>query len=89
MSETTAATEAPTKNAKLVSWVEEIAELTQPDSIHWCDGSAEEYDGLAQQLVDAGTFEALRRQAAQLLSSPLQPLGRRARRGQDVHLLRA
>ena len=59
MSETTAATEAPTKNAKLVSWVEEIAELTQPDSIHWCDGSAEEYDALAQQLVDAGTFEKL------------------------------
>ena len=59
MSETTAATEAPTKHAKLVSWVEEIAELTQPDSIHWCDGSAEEYDALAQQLVDAGTFEKL------------------------------
>ena len=59
MSETTAATEAPTKHAKLVSWVEEIAELTQPDSIQWCDGSAEEYDALAQQLVDAGTFEKL------------------------------
>ena len=59
MSETTAATEASTKHAKLVSWVKEIAELTQPDSIHWCDGSAEEYDALAQQLVDAGTFEKL------------------------------
>jgi len=32
VSETTAATEAPTKHAKLVSWVNEIAELTQPDS---------------------------------------------------------
>jgi phosphoenolpyruvate carboxykinase (GTP) len=59
VSETTAATEAPTKNAKLVSWVEEIAELTQPDAVHWCDGSAEEYDALAQQLVEAGTFEKL------------------------------
>ena len=59
MSETSATKEAPTKHAKLVSWVEEIAELTQPDSIHWCDGSAEEYDRLAQQLVDAGTFEKL------------------------------
>ncbi|MGH2956683.1 MAG: phosphoenolpyruvate carboxykinase (GTP) [Solirubrobacterales bacterium] len=59
MSESTVAAEAPTKHAKLVSWVEEIAELTQPDRIHWCDGSAEEYDALAQQLVDAGTFTRL------------------------------
>jgi phosphoenolpyruvate carboxykinase (GTP) len=49
----------PTKNAKLTAWVEEIATLTQPDEIHWCDGSAEEYDRLTQQLVDAGTFKRL------------------------------
>jgi phosphoenolpyruvate carboxykinase (GTP) len=52
-------TGAPTKNAKLISWVEEVATLTQPDSIHWCDGSAEEYDALCRQLVEAGTFEKL------------------------------
>ncbi len=50
---------APTQNKKLVTWVEEISALTKPDSIHWCDGSAEEYDSLAQDLVDAGTFERL------------------------------
>jgi len=50
---------APTTHAKLLSWVEEIASLTQPDSIRWCDGSAEEYDALAQALIDAGTFERL------------------------------
>jgi phosphoenolpyruvate carboxykinase (GTP) len=59
VSESIAAAEAPTKHATLVSWVQEIAELTQPESIHWCDGSAEEYDQLAQELVDAGTFEKL------------------------------
>ena len=58
MSQTTAAT-APTTHAKLLDWVGEIADLTKPDAIHWCDGSAEEYDSLAQGLVDAGTFERL------------------------------
>src|SRR3954451_11412378 len=52
-------TSAPTTNKKLLDWVEEIAELTQPDAIHWCDGSADEYDSLCQGLVDAGTFERL------------------------------
>ncbi len=49
----------PTKNRKLANWVGEVAALTQPDAVHWCDGSAEEYDRLAQGLVDAGTFERL------------------------------
>ena len=56
MSQTTA---AATTNESLLAWVEETAELTQPDSVHWCDGSAEEYDRLCQQLVQAGTFERL------------------------------
>jgi phosphoenolpyruvate carboxykinase (GTP) len=46
----------PTKNKRLIEWVEEVARLTTPDRIHWCDGSAEEYDELCQQLVDNGTF---------------------------------
>jgi phosphoenolpyruvate carboxykinase (GTP) len=52
-------TTVPTKNEKLVSWVEQAAALTQPDDVVWCDGSAEEYDRLCQLLVDAGTFERL------------------------------
>ncbi len=36
---TTLSTSAPTTNRHLVRWVEKIAELTQPDAIHWCDGS--------------------------------------------------
>jgi phosphoenolpyruvate carboxykinase (GTP) len=58
MSQTTAAT-APTTHVKLLDWVGEIAALTKPDAIHWCDGSAEEYDALAQTLIEAGTFERL------------------------------
>src|SRR4051812_49228825 len=50
---------ALTTNQKLKQWVGEIAALTKPDSVHWCDGSGEEYDALAQVLIDAGTFERL------------------------------
>jgi phosphoenolpyruvate carboxykinase (GTP) len=53
------ATAVPTQNAKLIGWVQEVAALTQPDAVHWCDGSEEEYDALCQVLVDAGTFERL------------------------------
>src|SRR6185312_15353946 len=49
----------PTKHERLLAWVEEVAGLTMPDTIHWCDGTAEEYDELCQALVDNGTFERL------------------------------
>jgi phosphoenolpyruvate carboxykinase (GTP) len=52
-------TTVPTRNRALIEWVEEVASRTQPDDVHWCDGSAEEYDALARVLVEAGTFERL------------------------------
>jgi phosphoenolpyruvate carboxykinase (GTP) len=50
---------ASTDHIRLQAWVADVAELTQPDAIHWCDGSDEEYEQLAQTLLDAGTFERL------------------------------
>ena len=47
------------KNTKLIAWVADMAKLTKPDSIYWCDGSDEEYARLCQQLVDSGTFVKL------------------------------
>jgi phosphoenolpyruvate carboxykinase (GTP) len=53
-------TTAPTTtHARLLHWVDEWAEILTPDRVEWCDGSAEEYDALAQQLVDVGTFTRL------------------------------
>ncbi|MFI6443302.1 phosphoenolpyruvate carboxykinase (GTP) [Kitasatospora sp. NPDC050543] len=50
---------APTRHKRLLAWVSEIAELTQPDRIEWCDGSEEEYQRLAELLVAQGTFKKL------------------------------
>ena len=50
---------APTKHAGLLSWVREVAELTQPDRVVFADGSVAEYQRLCDQLVAAGTFTAL------------------------------
>ena len=48
--------EAPTKNKRLLAWVQEVAELTTPDRIEWCDGSEEEWHRLTSQLVESGTL---------------------------------
>lgn len=50
---------ASTSNTRLQQWVNDWAEILQPESIYWCDGSADEYESLCQSLVDAGTFTKL------------------------------
>src|ERR1700760_5153555 len=50
---------APTNHQGLLSWVQEVAELTQPDRVVDADGSDEESNRLAAQLVEAGTFKKL------------------------------
>jgi phosphoenolpyruvate carboxykinase (GTP) len=47
------------QHERLQAWVIEMVELCQPDDVHWCDGSDEEYDRLTQHLVEAGTFVRL------------------------------
>ena len=49
----------PTEHKGLIAWVHEIAELTQPDRVVWCDGSDEEWTRLTDELVAAGTFQRL------------------------------
>jgi len=48
---------APTNHQGLLSWVAEVAELTQPDRVAFADGSDEEWQRLAEHLVEAGTFK--------------------------------
>ncbi len=47
------------KNAKLQAWVDEVAKMTQPDSIHWCDGSEEENQRLLDLMVETGAATLL------------------------------
>jgi phosphoenolpyruvate carboxykinase (GTP) len=53
---------APTTHARLLAWVRECAELTQPDRIEWVDGSPEEWTRITETLVEAGTFIRLNAQ---------------------------
>ena len=48
-----------TTNQNLISWVQQMTELCQPDSVHWCDGSEKENQSLCDLLVAHGTFTKL------------------------------
>ena len=56
---TAPAIETPTDHQRLNDWVREVAELTQPDRVVWCDGSDEEWARLTDELVAAGTLTRL------------------------------
>src|SRR5918993_5931849 len=48
-----------TTNRRLQQWVHDWASILAPADVHWCDGSAEEYQRLCQRLVESGTFATL------------------------------
>jgi len=50
-----------TNNQKLKDWVGQMAELCQPDSVHWCDGSEEENRSLIEKCVKSGQFVPLKK----------------------------
>jgi phosphoenolpyruvate carboxykinase (GTP) len=50
---------APTRHPRLLAWIREVAELTTPDRVVWCDGSDEEWTRLTDELVAAGTLVRL------------------------------
>ena len=82
------ADDSPDEARELLAWVEQVAELTTPEAIHWCDGSAR---GVRRARPAAGRRRHLRApvggQAPQLLPRALGPGRRRTRRGPDLHLL--
>ena len=45
-----------TTNLELKSWVDQVAELTQPEEVYWCNGSKEEYQSLARKMLTTGEF---------------------------------
>ncbi len=50
---------APSRHRRLIAWVHEIAALTKPDRVHWCDGSEEEWTALTDELVFKGVLKRL------------------------------
>jgi hypothetical protein len=70
------------------AWVKEMAELCQPERIHWCDGSDAENQALCDLMVKSGTFIKLNaKKRPGSLSGPLASQRRGARGRPDVHLL--
>jgi phosphoenolpyruvate carboxykinase (GTP) len=52
-------TAVPTRNRKLLEWVEHWAEVLKPDHVEWCDGSQPEFERLCARLLETGTFQRL------------------------------
>ena len=76
---------ATTKNQKLLDWVDEVAALCQPDRIHWCDGSADEYD-LAPDALAGSIFRMVRQGQRVIFDLDGQNRATRLRLGSEVDM---
>ncbi|KIP52003.1 phosphoenolpyruvate carboxykinase (GTP) [Leucobacter komagatae] len=47
---------ATTSNPEILQWVTEVAELTQPDAVYWCDGSQDEWNRITSEMVESGSL---------------------------------
>ena len=73
--------------AALNEWVDAVAKLTQPDRIHWCDGSDAESAALIELMLATGDLIKLNEQThPELLPAPLEPVRRGARRAPDLRV---
>ena len=70
----------------VADWVAQVRELTQPDQVHWCDGSQLEFRRLRGELTARGELRELNRTHSRLLPGALGSQGCRARRASDLHL---
>lgn len=57
------------KNEKLKNWVKEVADMCQPESIYWCNGSKEEYDQMMAKMIAVGSAIVLKRPKSFLFRS--------------------
>ena len=74
-------------NQAVLDWVQEVARLTQPENIFWCDGSERENDYLLERSAEAGGLDqAEPERSSRLLFAPLESERRRAGRAIHFHL---
>src|SRR4030042_5067488 len=55
------------KNEKLDTWIKEITDMCQPESIYWCNGTREEYDLMMAKMIASGTATVLKKRANSFL----------------------
>ncbi|MET7395044.1 phosphoenolpyruvate carboxykinase (GTP) [Dactylosporangium sp. NPDC005572] len=51
--------QAPTSHPRLLAWIREVAELTRPERVVWCDGSEQEWRQITDELVESGALVRL------------------------------
>jgi len=55
------------KNEKLNRWIREVSDLCEPENIHWCDGTRQEYDRMMTMMIGAGTATVLKKRPKSFL----------------------